>query len=83
MELLPIREYTEKIEAELKTLDGGANLEKLAEAFANADGAQTGTIDKFDLAMVLEKEIGFLYIYFLKFRDTVWRYSVGVNRTFL
>jgi len=62
MELLPIREYVDKIETELANLENGANLEKLAEVFANADALQTGTIDKFDLATVLEKETIFLEI---------------------
>ena len=53
--LLSIKEYTEKIEEDLKKLENGAQYDQLAEVFATADTSQTGTIDKSDLAMVLEK----------------------------
>lgn len=53
--LLSIKEYTEKIGEDLKKLEDGAQYDQLADVFATADTSQTGTIDKSDLAMVLEK----------------------------
>jgi len=54
-ELRSIQEYTEEIlqRDELRTLTNDETFRRLGEAFAKADQAQTGTIDKFGLATVL------------------------------
>ena len=66
-ELRSIQEYTEEIlqRDELRTLTNDETFRKLGEAFAQADEAQTGTIDKFGLATVLGQDR--LKIYFLPF----------------
>ena len=58
--------YTEEIlqRDELRTLTNDETFRKLGEAFAQADEAQTGTIDKFGLATVLGQDRLKIYFFF-------------------
>ena len=53
--LLSFEEYSEKIEKEAQRISDQIDAAKLSKVFAEHDTTQTGTIDKFDLATVLEK----------------------------
>ena len=56
--LLSIDQYAAKIKSDIESIATEIDADKLSKVFARHDANQTGTIDKFDLATVLEK-VGF------------------------